>query len=346
LKGNFFILHWRTLIIKPLKVLFIGGTGNISSEVSKLTIAKGFELFHLNRGNQTPIAGVKNIKGDIRDPDQIRQILSEYSFDVVVDWIAFIVDHIKIDISLFQNRVQQYIFISSASAYQKPPSSPYITESTPLKNPYWEYSRNKIACEEFLMNQYQENDFPVTIVRPSHTYNTILPIIGPGDGNYAYIDRIKKGKKVFLHKDGNSLWTLTHAADFARGFVGLLGNPHAIGQSFHITSDEILTWNQIYEIIGQILGVKPQIVYIPVDFIASINPSQGDNLKGDKAFNMIFDNTKIKTYVPEFQCKISFSEGIQRTIEWFEATPKRMHVDPQINAQYNEIINAYETRMA
>jgi nucleoside-diphosphate-sugar epimerase len=195
------------------------------------------------------------------------------------------------------------------------------------------------------MKKYQNNDFPITIVRPSHTYNTILPIIAPWSMNYGFIERLKQGKKVFLHKDGNSLWTLTHAADFARGFIGLLGNPQSIGHSFHITSDEILTWNQIYEIMAEAVGVKLNIVYIPIDFIASRDPEIGDSLTGDKAFNMLFDNSKIKQFVPNFKCKIPFSEGILDTLKWFEADPARMRVDPEAELRYDQIISAYESQM-
>ena len=326
-----------------MKVLLIGGTGNISSYVSKSLLEKGIDLYLLNRGhNNFDLPGITHIKGDMRDRKEILNILNDQEFDVVVDWIAFTLDHVEFDYELFKDKIKQYIFISSASAYQKPPSTPYITESTPLKNPYWQYSRDKIACEDFLIKKYRENDFPMTIVRPSHTYATILPIISPGGTNYAFIDRIKKGKEVFLHGDGTTLWTLTHAEDFARGFCGLVGNIHSIGQAFHITSDEILTWNQIYETMADALGVKLNIVYIPSDFLNKCNNQLGSSLLGDKAYSMIFDNSKIKRFVPEYKAVIPFSDGIKRVFEWFEADPKRMVVDESINEEIDRIISLYK----
>ena len=326
-----------------MKVLLIGGIGNISSYVSKFLLEKGVDLYLLNRGNKNlDLPGVTHIKGDMRNRKEISELLSDQKFDVVVDWIAFTVDHVEFDYELFKDKVKQYIFISSASVYQKPPSTPYITESTPLKNPYWQYSRDKIACEDFLIKQYRENDFPMTIVRPSHTYATILPIISPGHTNYAFIDRIKKGKEVFLHGDGTTLWTLTHAEDFARGFCGLVGNIHSIGHAFHITSDEILTWNQIYEIMADTLGVKLNIVYIPSEFLNRCNSQLGSSLLGDKAYSMIFDNSKIKRFVPEYKAVIPFSEGIKRVFEWFEADPKRKVIDESINEEIERIISLYK----
>ena len=329
-----------------MKVLLIGGTGNISSYVSKSLLEKGVDLYLLNRGNSNlDLPGITHIKGDIRNRKEMLNILSDQKFDVVVDWIAFTVDHVEFDYEVFKDKVKQYIFISSASVYQKPPSTPYITESTPLKNPYWQYSRDKIACEDFLIKQYRENDFPMTIVRPSHTYATILPIISPGHTNYAFIDRIKKGKEVFLHGDGTTLWTLTHAEDFARGFCGLVGNIHSIGHTFHITSDEILTWNQIYEIMADTLEVRLNIVYIPSDFLNKCNSQLGSSLLGDKAYSMIFDNSKIKRFVPEYKAIIPFSEGIKRVFEWFEADPKRMSIDDSINEEIDRIISLYKRNL-
>jgi nucleoside-diphosphate-sugar epimerase len=326
-----------------MKVLLIGGTGNISSYVSKSLLEKGIDLYLLNRGNNDlGLPGVTHIKGDMRNRKEISELLSNKKFDVVVDWIAFTVDHVEFDYELFKDKVKQYLFISSASVYQKPPSTPYITESTPLKNPYWQYSRDKIACEDFLIKKYRENDFPMTIVRPSHTYATILPIISPGHANYAFIDRIKKGKEVFLHGDGTTLWTLTHAEDFARGFCGLVGNIHSIGHAFHITSDEILTWNQIYEILADTLGVKLNIVYIPSEFLNRCNSQLGSSLLGDKAYSMIFDNSKIKRFVPEYKAVIPFSEGIKRVYGWFEADPTRKIIDESINEEMDRIISLYK----
>ena len=329
-----------------MKVLLIGGTGNISSYVSKSLLKKGVDLYLLNRGNNNlDLPGATFLKGDMKNRKEISELLSDQKFDVVVDWIAFTVDQVEYDYELFKDKVKQYIFISSASVYQKPPTTPYITESTPAKNPYWQYSRDKIACEDFLIKKYRENDFPMTIVRPSHTYARILPIISPGGTNYAFIDRIKKGKEVFLHGDGTTLWTLTHAEDFARGFCGLVGNIHSIGHTFHITSDEILTWNQIYEIMADTLEVRLNIVYIPSDFLNKCNSQLGSSLLGDKAYSMIFDNSKIKRFVPEYKAIIPFSEGIKRVFEWFEADPKRMSIDDSINEEIDRIISLYKRNL-
>jgi nucleoside-diphosphate-sugar epimerase len=265
-----------------------------------------------------------------------------HTFDVVVNWIAFLPADIERDIALFSGKTRQYIFISSASAYQKPLSRPIITESTPLCNPYWQYSRNKIACEELLNTAYRSAAFPITIVRPSHTYDTILPVALGSSHDYALIDRMKRNQKIVIHGDGSSLWTLTHSEGFAKGFVGLMGNHQAIGQAFHITSDEVLTWNQIYEIIAEAAGAQANIVHISSDFIGTIDPSQTGGLLGDKAVSAIFDNTKIKSFVPEFSATIPFREGIRRTLAWFEADPARQRVGPETNALLDRILAAYE----
>jgi nucleoside-diphosphate-sugar epimerase len=245
-----------------MKVLFIGGTGIISSASSQLAVDRGIDLYLLNRGQSVRSAPkeAKILQGDIRDPKSVQQALGDHHFDAVVNWIAFTTEHIEIDLNLFRGRTHQYIFISSASAYQTPPASLPVTESTALQNPHWLYSRNKIACEERLVRAYREEGFPMTIVRPSHTYDrTMLPV----QGRYTSVDRMRKGKKVIVHGDGTSLWVLTHHQDFARGFVGLLGNNHAIGDAFHITSDEVLTWNQIYELVASAAGVEAQILHVP-----------------------------------------------------------------------------------
>ena len=244
------------------------------------------------------------------------------------------------DIELFRDRAGQYIFISSASAYQKPLASLPITESTPLDNPFWAYSRAKIACEERLMRAYREDKFPITIVRPSHTYDrTRVPLLG----QYTDIDRMRKGKKVIVHGDGTSLWVLTHHEDFAKGFVGLLGNNHAIGHAFHITSDEVITWNQIYTLLAHAAGVEPQLVHVPSDLIAAFDPEVGASLLGDKAHSVIFDNSKIKRIVPGFTATIPFSRGAEEVIAWFDANPERQVVDEGDNALLDRIIAAYES---
>jgi nucleoside-diphosphate-sugar epimerase len=325
-----------------MKVLFIGGTGNISLSVSKLVVERGVDLYLLNRGRQpVVIEGTKTLHADITRPSQVREAIAGQHFDVVVNWIAYHESDIERDLALFGENCGQYIFISSASAYQKPVTYPIITESTPLANPYWQYSRDKIACEERLMRAYREQGFPMTIVRPSHTYDMRFPI---GVGNWAsYVipKRMLEGKPIIVHGDGTSLWTLTHCEDFARGFVGLLGHPQAIGQTFQITSDFVLTWNQVYEQIGDALGVKPTLVHIPSDFIAKVDPDTGAGLLGDKMWSVIFDNTKIKRFVPDYVARIPFHEGIRRSVAWFQAEPSRMQVSAEDDAQIERILAAY-----
>ncbi|MEQ9263787.1 MAG: SDR family oxidoreductase [Balneolaceae bacterium] len=326
-----------------MKVLFIGGTGNISTEASKLAVSQGIDLYLLNRGTSgTQIPGAKTIIGDIYNFDEVKKALKDHTWDVVVNWIAFIPGHIRSDIELFKGKTKQYIFISSASVYQKPPTYPIITESTPLYNPFWAYSRDKIDCENELMKAYQEYNFPITIVRPSHTYDKTIPLTIGGWTEYTAIDRMKKGQKVIIQGDGTSLWTVTHSEDFAKGFNGLIGNQRAIGHSVHITSDEVLTWNQIYQAVAGAVGVELNAVHITSDFISSVVPGEKDGLWGDKSHCAIFDNSKIKSLVPGFTATIPFSEGIKRTLSWFEADPKRMIVNEKTNAMMDKIINAYE----
>jgi nucleoside-diphosphate-sugar epimerase len=323
-----------------MKVLFIGGTGVISSACSRLGVARGFDLYLFNRGQtQRPIPeGARVLHGDIRDRSSLEQVLGRQSFDVVVDWLVFSPEQIAADVEFFRQRTGQYIFISSASAYQKPVASLPITESTPLHNPYWAYSRGKIACEERLLQAYREEQFPMTIVRPSHTYDrTLLPM----HGKYTVIDRMRKGKKVIVHGDGTSLWVLTHHEDFAKGFVGLLGNPHAIGNAVQITSDEVLTWNHIHSIMAQAAGAEPRLVHVPSEGIARFDPEWGASLVGDKAHSVIFDNSKIKRLVPGFTATIPFSQGAREMIAWYDADPARQAVDQDLNRLMDQIIAAY-----
>jgi nucleoside-diphosphate-sugar epimerase len=323
------------------KVLFIGGTGIISSGCAPLAIERGMQVYLLNRGQSfrpTP-DGAQVLHGDIRNPESVREALKGHEFDVVVDWIAFTPEHIQTDIDLFKGRTAQYVFISSASAYQKPISLLPITESTPLYNPYWEYSRNKIACEEMLTAAYRNGGFPITIVRPSHTYDkTLLPNMG----GYTDILRLRQGKKVVIHGDGSSLWALTHHKDFAKAFVGLLGNPHALGETYHITSDELLSWNQIYQILADAAGVELNAVHISSDFIAAHAPEYGPGLVGDKAHSVIFDNTKIKRAVPGFVASIPFAQGAREIMAWYAANPARQVVDEKVDQVMDRLIAAYE----
>jgi nucleoside-diphosphate-sugar epimerase len=325
-----------------MKVLFIGGTGNISTSVSRLCVERGIDLYLFNRGmRKVDIPKAKTLQGDITQPDRVASVLEKHRWDVVVDWIAFTVDDIERDIELFRHKTKQYVFISSASAYQKPPSHSIITESTPLSNPFWEYSRNKIACEQRLNRSYRDEEFPITIVRPSLTYDTVIPVAIGGGGEYTIIDRMKQGKQIIVHGDGTSLWTVTHSEDFAKGFVGLLGHQQAIGQAFQITSDEILTWNQIYQGVAEAAGCEAKIVHIPSDYIEHCEPSLKGTLLGDKSWSVIFDNTKIKRSVPGFKATIPFSQGIRRTLAWFEADPARQVIRRETNDMMDKILRMY-----
>jgi len=323
-----------------MKALFIGGTGNISSACVELALARGIEVTLLNRGTSGhPVPnGAQVVNGDIRDPQSVRAALGSRSFDMVADFVAFIPEHIETDLELFRGRTGQYIFISSASAYQTPPAILPVTESTVLDNPYWEYSRNKAACEARLVRAYREEKFPITIVRPSHTYSA--PYV-PVEGGWTTIDRMLRGEPVIVHGDGTSLWTLTYASDFAKGFVGLMSNKHAIGESFHITSDEWLTWNQIHEILAAAAGVKPTLVHVPSDLIAAYDKAWGESLLGDKTHSFILDNSKVKQLVPGFICTTPFSRGAEEIIAWHMADPARQQVDPAFNALCDRILQAY-----
>ena len=325
----------------PLKVLFIGGTGIISSACVDLAVARGIDVVLLNRGQATrPIpANVSVLQGDIRDKDAVSRLLQDMTFDVVADFVAFTPAHVETDLALFRGRTKQYIFISSASAYQTPPVNWLTTESTPLRNPYWAYSRDKIACEERLMVAYREEGFPVTIVRPSHTYDArSLPL----DGGYTVVQRMRTGKPVIVHGDGTSLWTLTHHRDFAKGFVGLLGNPHALGEAIHITSDEVLTWNQIVEIIAYAAGVEAKVVHMPSEQIAAFDANWGAGLLGDKAHSMVFDNTKIKRLVPEYVATIPFRQGAAEIIAWYDSHPEAQSVRAELDQLMDTMIAASE----
>jgi nucleoside-diphosphate-sugar epimerase len=320
-----------------MRVLFIGGTGIISSACSDLAVRRGMELYLLNRGQSVrPIPeGAKVLQADIRQPEQVTSALDSMQFDAIVDWIAYTPEQVQTDIELFRGRTRQYVFISSASAYQKPHHFLPITESTPLHNPFWEYSRQKAACEATLMEAYRQDDFPVTIVRPSHTYDhSLLPFTG----GYTQVARMRAGKPVIVHGDGTSLWTLTHHKDFAVGLVGLLGHPLALGEAFHITSDEWLSWNQINEIIAEAAGVKAHLVHAPAEVIARFDQTWGDSLLGDKSFSAIFDNSKIRRLVPEFRPVIPFWQGAREIMAWYDANPARQVVNAVVDAAQERII--------
>lgn len=312
-----------------LKVLFIGGTGIISSECVKRAVAAGHDVSVFNRGRsqtrEIP-SEVTTIVGDIRDPESARTSLAGKSFDVVCDFVAFVPQHVQTDIDLFDGAVRQYVFISSASAYQKPVGHLPIVESTPLRNPYWQYSRDKIACEDLLVGKYRDTGFPATIVRPSHTYDrTAIPVTG----RWTTIERMRRGEPVVVHGDGTSLWHMTHSVDFAHAFVGLLGHPQAIGDSFHITGDEVLTWDQIYTELSVAAGnPTPRLVHVASETIAAVEPAWGPGLVGDKAHSVLFDNTKVKRLVPDYVATIPFSVGAREIVDWFDADESRRVIDP------------------
>ena len=327
-----------------MKLLFIGGNGNISSSCSRLALELGHEVFVLTRGQTVDDlpSQIHRLHGDINDLDQMRKLLKDFRFDAVANFIAFHPDDIERDIHLFENKTDQYVFISSASCYQKPLLHPMVTESTPLKNPHWQYSRDKIACEDVLVRAYRDADFPMTIIRPSLTYDTVIPVPIGGWKEYTVVDRIRKGKPVISHGEGTSLWTITHASDFAVGFLGLLGHQQAIGHSFHITSDELLSWDQIYQAVALAIGEVAEIVHIPSAYLAKQNDHLTGSLIGDKAVSAVFDNSKIRMFVPEFNPTITFKKGIEKTIRWFESDPDRMVVSEESNAWMDRVIADYQ----
>lgn len=331
-----------------MKLLFLGGTGLISSACSELALARGHELFLLNRAASAKYPAPKGatvLQADVHaDEAQLADLLAGHRFDVVVDWIAFTVPDIERDLRLFRNNTAQFVFISSASAYQKPPQNYLITEETRLENPFWQYSRDKIACEKRLTQAHRADGFPVTIIRPSLTYGpSNTAFIGASWAHpYTVIDRMKRGQKVIVPGDGTSLWVMTWNGDFAKGLVGLLGNPKAVGEAFHITSDEVLTWNQIALEWYKALGLKPNIIHIPSDLIVAHHPDSLGTLTGDKANSVVFDNSKIKRFVPEYQCEIRWAEGVKKVLAWFEADPSRQSIDHDMNDRWDRIIKAYE----
>ena len=331
-----------------MKILMIGGTGIISSGCSDLILQRGMELTILNRSVSTkfPVpAGARHIVGDIHaDSARLAETLRGEHFDAVVDWVAYTPEDIEHDIRLFSGSTGQFVFISSASAYQKPPAHYIITEETPLDNPFWDYSRNKIAVEQRLMQEYRERGFPVTIIRPSLTYGySQIPLIGASwQHPYTVIDRIRKGRQIIIPGDGTSLWTVTWNGDFAKGLVGLLGRKDALGEAFNITSDEVLTWNQIFLEVGRAMNMKMDIVHIASDLIVAHYPEELGSLTGDKINSAVFDNSKIKRFVPDFKCEVPWAEGVRRAIAWHEADPSRMTIDEDMNHRWDTILAAYK----
>ena len=331
-----------------MKLLFIGGTGLISSACSDLAVSRGHDLYLLNRSASAKYsapAGATILRADIyAEEARVAELVADHHFDAVVDFIAFAPADIERDLRLFRGKTGQFVFISSASAYQKPPKHYLITEETPLENPFWEYSRNKIACEERLVRVYRDEGFPITIIRPSLTYGPSQnAIIGASwQHPYTIIDRMKRGQKVIVPGDGNSLWVLTWNADFAKGLLGLLGHPKAIGEAFNITSDEVLTWNQVFLELYAAIGVEPNLVHIPSDLIVAYNPDQLGSLIGDKINSVVFDNSKVKRLVPDFVCEVPWPEGVRRSLRWFEEDPSRQTIDHEMNSMWDKIIAGYE----
>ncbi len=329
-----------------MKVLLIGGTGRISMAVSRELLRQGHTLYLLNRGNRNEeLEGAVCIQADVEQEEMVKESLGNLTFDAVADFIAFTPEQVQRDYRLFAGRTGQYVFISSASAYQKPQKSYVITEETPLENPYWGYSRNKIACEEWLMNQYRRTGFPVTIVRPSHTYDErSIPVgIHGAHGSWQIVKRMLEGKPVLIHGDGSSLWTMTHNSDFAAGFVGLLGNPAAIGEAVQITSDESLTWNRIYETLAEVLGTELHAVHISSDFLADCGSYDLEGgLLGDKSATVVFDNRKLKSLVPDFTVKKSLKEGMAEAAAYIMAHPELQTEDPEFDIWCDRVIEARE----
>jgi nucleoside-diphosphate-sugar epimerase len=324
-----------------LRVLFLGGTGIISSACSWLAVERGIDLFALNRGHSTdrPLpAAATVLRGDARDPASVREALGGREFDAVVDWVAYTPGDVQADIATFRGRTGQYVFISSASAYQTPPSRVPVVESTPLRNPFWQYSRDKIACEELLRAAYRDEGFPATIVRPSHTYDkTEVPL----HGGWTAVARMRQGKPVIVHGDGTSLWTLTHHADFAPGFVPLLGHSRTLGESFHITSDDVLTWDQVTHALAAAAGATADIVHVPSEVIAAADPDWGAGLLGDKTHSMVFDNAKLRSVVPGYRAVIPFEQGAREIVAWHDEDPSRHRIDAGVDALSDKLARAW-----
>ena len=330
-----------------MRVLFVGGTGVISAACAEAALARGLDLHILHRGQSRKFevpTGASAMTGDLRaNPDEVARGLGDATFDAVVDWVAFTPEHIEQDLRVFGDRARQFVFISSASAYQKPPSRFPMTEDTPLVNAEWQYSRDKIACEERLMRAFREDGFPAVIVRPSLTYglSQIPLVLGHWQHPWTMIDRMRRGQPVIVPGDGTSLWTVTWSGDFATGLVGLLGREQLAGQAFHITSDEVLTWDAIVREAAHAANVEPRIVHIASDWIAVHHPPFAGTLLGDKAHSAVFDNTKIKRAVPGFACRVPWAEGVRRSLAWFAADPARQTIDEAHNRVLDGLIEAY-----
>jgi nucleoside-diphosphate-sugar epimerase len=325
-----------------MKILFVGGTGNISTSCVEWALGRGHEVGILNRGRRPSPFGpeVALLAGDRDEPGTLRQAAAASRWDMVVDFVAFRPSQVDAAVEAFDGRVGQYVFISSASVYQKPPARPVITEDTPLVNPFWEYARQKIACEDRLRAAHRDRGFPVTIVRPSYTYGHTWIPSGLGGQDYTIVDRMRRGLPVVCHGDGTSLWVMTHARDFAVGLGGLLGRTEAIGEAFHVTSDEVLTWSQIYEAMARAAGVEVRLVHVPSALIAALLPERGGSLLGDKAHSAIFDNSKLRRLVPDYRARVTFAAGIAESIAWFDEDPARRVVNPAMTDAIDRVLAA------
>ncbi len=328
-----------------MEVLFVGGTGIISSACVEAAIAAGHEVYTFNRGRSrltNSVALDHRLIGDASNGESARAALDGRRFDVVVQWTAYVPSQVELDLRLYAE-AGQYVFISSASTYEKPPSHWLITESTPLANPFWQYSRDKIACEQALMAAHQSTGFPVTIIRPSLTYGlSQIPVsIGSWEKPFTVVERMRRGAKILVPGDGTSVWTLTHNSDFARGLVPLFGRVEAIGEAFHITSDEALTWNRIYQLVGEAAGVEPDLLHVPSDAIVAGDPTMLGTLWGDKSNTALFDNSKLRSLVPDFRCVVPFEEGIRETVAWFDADSSRQEIDADANAEWDRLAAIY-----
>ena len=326
-----------------MRVLFIGGTGNLSRDCTFLALRRGMEVFHLNRGTRPGLTpqGVTSIHADIHDGGASSRALGGLRFDAVVDFIAYRPEEVMADLRLFRDRTSQYVFISSASAYQKPPSRHLIDESTPLANPFWQYSRDKIACERLLVEEGSRLGLGWTIVRPSHTYGSTWIPSAFGSSDFTVARRMLDGREVVVQGDGQALWTLTHARDFAVGLVGLLGKPGALGEAVQVMGDEALTWDEIHRAIAEALGVEPRIVHVPSEFIAKVDPDLGQHFLGDKTWTSLFDCSKLRRLVPDFRTSVPFREGIRESVDYYIADPGRQKVNPDTDAAIDRILAAW-----
>ena len=328
-----------------MKILFIGGTGNISAACTALLYQRGHEILVLGRGRSAVPSGYRALIADRHDAAAVRQAIAGNHVDVVLNFLGYELADVQLDYEVFNGGVSQYIFISSATVYAKPPPELPITEATPLGNPFWDYAQKKLACEEWLLGRWRENRFPLTIVRPSHTYSERWIPNPISSASYTYAARLEQGKPVFVPDDGENPWTLTASRDFALGLAGLVGNPRSIGEAFHITSDEVLTWNQVVQEIAIAVTGSPApdslVCKVPAEFICQVAPQLTGNLKGDKIHPGVFDNSKIKRLVPEFKCRIPFRVGVRESVNWLRAHPDQKNLNQQVDETCEKVIGAW-----